>query len=279
MHALSVFSLRNRALTALLTVFLMLGGLYAVSTLKRELIPSISFPVMGVVTSVPGAAAGVVEERVTRPMEGAVLGLRGVDKVTSTSSDSLSTVMVTLAYGEDLSKAQNDAQRAILNLRNLPEGATPQVITGSIADFPIIQMSMAGGADQQDLLAKVRAQVVPAIEGIPGVRSVQVSGVADRVILITVDQAKLAAAKVSPTALMTLLQTNGVAVPAGTVTPLVCRRVVSAAGETLAAASLAWSTVMRTTRSATPLTCTLRTPGMPSIAGTTWARTLAKRSC
>ena len=153
MHALSVFSLRNRALTALLTVFLMLGGLYAVSTLKRELIPSISFPVMGVVTSVPGAAAGVVEERVTRPMEGAVLGLRGVDKVTSTSSDSLSTVMVTLAYGEDLSKAQNDAQRAILNLRALPEGATTQVITGSIADFPIIQMSMAGGSDQQDLLA------------------------------------------------------------------------------------------------------------------------------
>ncbi|MBK8867492.1 MAG: efflux RND transporter permease subunit [Dermatophilaceae bacterium] len=217
MHALSVFSLRNRALTALLTVFLMVGGLYAVSTLKRELIPSISFPVMGVVTSVPGAGAAVVEQRVTRPMEGAVLGLRGVDKVTSTSSDSLSIVMVTLAYGEDLSKAQNDAQRAILNLRNLPEGANPQVITGSIADFPIIQMSMAGGADQQDLLAKVRAQVVPAIEGIAGVRSVQVSGVADQVIVVDLDQAKLADARVSPAALTTLLQTNGIAIPAGTV--------------------------------------------------------------
>jgi HAE1 family hydrophobic/amphiphilic exporter-1 len=214
-NALSRLSLRNRALTALLTVFLMVGGVIAMGSLKQELIPSIQFPIMGIVTPVPGASASVVEARVTRPMEGAVLGLRGVTKVTSTSSDSISTVMVTLAYGEDLGKAQTDAQRAVLNLRDLPEGAQPQVITGSIGDFPIIQMSMSGGADQQQLLATVRAQVVPKIAGIAGVRDVQVSGVADQVVLVDLDGAKLAAAGVSPTAVSDVLKVNGLVIPAG----------------------------------------------------------------
>lgn len=213
MNALSRLSLRNRALTALLTVFLMVGGVIAMGSLKQELIPSIQFPIMGIVTPVPGASASVVEARVTRPMEGAVLGLRGVTKVTSTSSDSISTVMVTLAYGEDLGKAQTDAQRAVLNLRDLPEGAQPQVITGSIGDFPIIQMSMSGGADQQQLLATVRAQVVPKIAGIAGVRDVQVSGVADQVVLVDLDGAKLAAVGVSPTAVSDVLKVNGLVIP------------------------------------------------------------------
>ena len=215
MNALSRLSLRNRALTALLTVFLMVGGVIAMGSLKQELIPSIQFPIMGIVTPVPGASASVVEARVTRPMEGAVLGLRGVTKVTSTSSDSVSTVMVTLAYGEDLGTAQTDAQRAVLNLRGLPDGATPQVITGSIGDFPIIQMSMSGGADQQQLLATVRAQVVPKIAGIAGVRDVQVSGVADQVVVVDLDGAKLAAAGVSPTAVSDVLKVNGLVIPAG----------------------------------------------------------------
>ncbi len=215
MNALSRLSLRNRALTALLTVFLMVGGVIAMGSLKQELIPSIQFPIVGIVTPVPGASASVVEARVTRPMEGAVLGLRGVTKVTSTSSDSVSTVMVTLAYGEDLGTAQTDAQRAVLNLRGLPDGATPQVITGSIGDFPIIQMSMSGGADQQQLLATVRAQVVPKIAGIAGVRDVQVSGVADQVVVVDLDGAKLAAAGVSPTAVSDVLKVNGLVIPAG----------------------------------------------------------------
>ena len=64
---LTRFSLRNRALIALVTVFIMLGGLVALGAMKRELIPSIQIPVAGVVTVVPGAGAGVVEDQVTAP--------------------------------------------------------------------------------------------------------------------------------------------------------------------------------------------------------------------
>lgn len=218
MDALSRLSLRNRALTALLTVFLIVAGGYATGTLKRELIPSIEFPVIAVVTPAPGAGAGAVEERVTKPIERAILGLRGVDRVESSSSANISTVTVTLDYGTDLGQAQTDAQRAVLNIRGLPEDSDPQVFAGSISDFPIIQLSVSGGANEQELLAKVRDQMVPAIEEIDGVREAQVSGAAEQVVRVDVDQAKLAAAGVSPAALVDLLKSNGVLIPAGQLT-------------------------------------------------------------
>ncbi|MDV3297181.1 MAG: efflux RND transporter permease subunit, partial [Brachybacterium paraconglomeratum] len=210
MDALSRLSLRNRALTALLTIFLIVAGAYATGSLKRELIPSIEFPVIAVVTPAPGAGATAVEERVTKPIERAVLSLEGVDTVESSSSANLSTVTVTLDYGTDLGQAQTDALRAVLNIRGLPEDSEPQVFAGSISDFPIIQLSVSGGANEQELLARVRDQMIPAIEELDGVREAQVSGATEQVVRIDVDPAKLAAANITTAALSSLLEDNGV---------------------------------------------------------------------
>ena len=51
---LTRFSLRNRALIALVTVFVMIGGLIALGGMRRELIPPLQIPIAGVVTVVPG---------------------------------------------------------------------------------------------------------------------------------------------------------------------------------------------------------------------------------
>ncbi|HYN29429.1 MAG TPA: efflux RND transporter permease subunit [Dermatophilaceae bacterium] len=215
MHSLSRLSLRNRALTALLTIFLVVAGIWATGSLKRELIPSIEFPVIGVVTPVPGAGASVVEDRVTRPVEQAALGVRGVESVESTSGDSASTVLVTLEYGTDIGAAQADTQRAVLALQDLPEGAEPQVFAGSIDDFPVIQMSVSGGADRQELQARVRDQMVPKIEDIDGVRAAAVTGVPEQLVTVTLDARRLAAAEVTPEDVTALLDDNGVVIPAG----------------------------------------------------------------
>ncbi|GMA41368.1 efflux RND transporter permease subunit [Mobilicoccus caccae] len=119
---LTRFSLRNRALIALVTVFIMIGGVIALGAMKRELIPSIQIPIAGVVTVVPGAGAGVIEDQVSAPIEAAVLGVEGVEKVESTSRSGVSSVTVNLEYGTDLPQAQAKLQRAVLAVRNLPEG-------------------------------------------------------------------------------------------------------------------------------------------------------------
>ena len=79
MHTLAKLSLGNRALIALITVFVMLFGGLTATGLKQELIPSLQIPSAFVMTSYPGASPQVVEEKVTAPIEQAVLGLQGLE--------------------------------------------------------------------------------------------------------------------------------------------------------------------------------------------------------
>ncbi|WP_052466078.1 efflux RND transporter permease subunit [Mobilicoccus massiliensis] len=212
---LTRFSLRNRALIALVTVFVMIGGIIALGGMRRELIPSIQIPIAGVVTVVPGASAGVIEEQVTAPVEAAVLGVDGVEKVESTSSAAMSSVTVNLEYGTDLPQAQAKLQRAVLAVRSLPEGAEPQVITGSIDDFPVMQIAASGGENPDQLAERVRDLVVPELEDVPGVREVQVSGAAEKIVRIDLDEDELDRTGITASTVTSLLQANGIVVPGG----------------------------------------------------------------
>ncbi|GAA1159002.1 efflux RND transporter permease subunit [Ornithinicoccus hortensis] len=217
MSKLTLFSVRNRALIALATIFTVLAGTHAMTSLPRELFPSLEFPILAVATGVQGASAEVMEERVSDPIEVAAQGLDGVVEVQSQSSEGFSAVLVELDYGTDMGATQTDLQRAVLGLQGLPEGADPAIFAGSIDDFPIIQMSATGGTDRDDLVDRLRTVVIPDLEDVDGVREVQLTGVQDKEVRIDLDQAAATEAGVSAAEIGQLLQANGVVVPAGTV--------------------------------------------------------------
>ncbi|MFK5646020.1 efflux RND transporter permease subunit [Ornithinimicrobium sp. LYQ121] len=217
MSRLTLFSVRNRALIALITLFSVLAGLWSTSVLPRELFPSLQFPVLLVTTPVQGSSSSVVEEQVTKPVEVAALGLNDVVEVTSNSSDGFSSVIVELDYGTNMGSAQLDLQRAVLALPTLPEGAEPQIFAGSLDDFPIIQLAASGGSDPEDLVDRLERFVIPEIEDLEGVRAVTLSGVADRVVTVDLDEEEAAAAGATVPTVAQLLQANGVVLPGGQV--------------------------------------------------------------
>ena len=220
MARLTLFSVRNRALIALTTLFAVLAGLWSTVTLPRELFPSLQFPVLAITTAVPGSGSSVVEEQVTEPLEIVAQGLQSVVEVTSTSTDGFSSVVVELDYGTDMGAAQTSLQRAVLSASTgLPDGAEPQIFAGNLDDFPIIQLAASGGpdSDPQDLVDRLERLVVPEIEDIEGVRAVTLSGVSDRIVTIDLDEDEAAEVGADVAAVAQLLQTNGVVVPGGTV--------------------------------------------------------------
>ena len=217
MSRLTVFSVRNRALVALATLFSIVAGLWSAGSLPRELFPSLQFPVLVVATSTPGSSTSVIEEQVTEPVEVAAQGLNNVVEVSSTSTDGFSSVIIELDYGTDMGSAQTDLQRAVLSLPNLPDSANPQIFAGNLDDFPIIQLAASGGDDAQDLVARLERVVIPDIEDIDGVRAVTLSGVADRVVTVDLDEEEAADAGVSLSTVTQVLQANGVVLPGGSV--------------------------------------------------------------
>ncbi|MDG4805938.1 efflux RND transporter permease subunit [Micromonospora sp. WMMD1120] len=219
MSLLARFSLANRGLIALIAVVTTVFGAFAVPSLKQQLLPSLEFPAAFIVAPYPGAGPEIVESQVTEPIENALQGIAGLDQITSTSREGAATVQVTYEFGTDLDDVVNKMQTALSRIdAQLPESVDPQVIAGSTDDLPAVVLAAAGGDDQRALAEKLRATVVPELEGIEGVRTVEVTGNRDDVVVVTPDPAKLAAAKIQPTAIGAALKTNGVAVPAGAVT-------------------------------------------------------------
>ncbi len=136
MHLLSVFSLRNRALIALVTIVVGIFGGVALTSLKQELIPSFSLPQLFVITSYPGASPSVVEKDVSTPIEEAIQTVEGLDSTTATSSANFSSITVSFAYGTNIATAEQKVQLAI-NRIQLPESSDSQVLTFSFSDLPV----------------------------------------------------------------------------------------------------------------------------------------------
>ncbi|MCW2695993.1 MAG: hydrogenase expression protein [Modestobacter sp.] len=219
MSRLAVLSLRNRALVALVTIAVLVFGLVSAGSLKQELIPSLQIPAAAVVATQPGASPDVVERQVVAPLEQAISSVEGVLATTSTASTGLATVAVELEYGSDLDRATSALQTAVSRVQaQLPAEVEPQVFAGSLADFPVVQLAVAGPGSAAELADRIDSAVVPLFEGIDGVRDVSVSGASEPRVQITLDAAALGAAGVPPTSVTTVLQDNGVVVPAGTLT-------------------------------------------------------------
>ncbi|WP_210507753.1 efflux RND transporter permease subunit [Naasia sp. SYSU D00057] len=219
MHLLAIASLKNRALIALVTIVAAVFGGLALGSLKQELIPSVSFPQLAVLTTYQGASPEVVDQSVSVPIEQAIQGVAGLETTSTTSSAGRSVVSASFAYGTDLPSTENKISQAVNRIRSaLPEGVDPQVLSGSIDDFPVIQIAVTGGEDERALANDVRRLVTPALEDLDGVRAADVSGVPGQRVVVTPDPAALAARGIPGTAIRDAVQSSGVLVPAGTLT-------------------------------------------------------------
>lgn len=219
MHLLAVLSMKNRALIALVTVVIAVFGGVALTGLKQELAPSISFPQLAVVTSYPGAAPEVVNDDVSTPIETAIQGVPGLETTSATSSTNSSLISASFTYGTDLATAEQKILQAINRIRTaLPDGVDPQVVTGSFDDLPVLQLAVSSDGDADALAERLRTSVIPDLEKVDGVREVALVGESAQRVTITPDDAALAAAGVSVSDIRTALQQNGVLVAGGQIT-------------------------------------------------------------
>ncbi|MGN6404591.1 efflux RND transporter permease subunit [Sinomonas sp.] len=219
MFRLATLSMGNKALIALVTIFAAVFGVITAGSLKQELIPSIEFPQLTVVTSMPGASPDVVDKQVGQPLEKALQAVEGLESSASTSRTGVSTIRLSFAYGTNLDRARNQIDRAISNTKSqLPNDVSPNTLAGSISDFPIVFIAASSDRGLSDLENQLVQQVVPKLSKIDGVRSVDITGGASRHIQIQPDPAALAARGVDVGAIRTALSNTGSLVPVGTVT-------------------------------------------------------------
>ncbi len=219
MHLLSVFSLRNRALIALVTIVVALFGGIALTTLKQELIPSLSLPQVFVVSTYPGASPAVVDNDVSAPIESAIQNVAGLESTTATSNANFSTITASFAYGTNIATAEQKIQSAINRIENrLPDSVDTQVLTFSFSDLPIMQLAVTSDLDPVELAARLTNSTIVDLKQIDGVSDASLLGATTQRVTITPDPAELFARGLNNLAITDALDANGVLLPAGQIT-------------------------------------------------------------
>jgi HAE1 family hydrophobic/amphiphilic exporter-1 len=141
-----------------------------------------------------------VNDDVSVPIETAIQGVAGIETTTATSSTNLSIISATFTYGTNLATAEQKINQAINRIKStLPEDLDPQVLSGGVDDFPVVQIAVTpkdGDTDTKALAALLRGNTLPDIKDISGVRDAQLVGDIGQRVTITPDPALLAAAGV-----------------------------------------------------------------------------------
>ena len=218
MSRLSEFAVAKRSVTLLLAGALFIAGILAWGNLQQELLPDIELPVITVIAPLPGAGAADVAEQVTKPIERAISGVPRLEALQSTSANSISLVIAQFSFGTDVKETQALIEQSI-QAANLPASVDPTVAALNINASPVIIASVAATTpDGLSEAARItQTEIQPALLGIEGVASVDVSGGAEQQVAITLDPAKLAEANVSQAQVVGVLTANNITIPSGQV--------------------------------------------------------------
>jgi HAE1 family hydrophobic/amphiphilic exporter-1 len=233
---LTKMSLRNRSIVGLAVVVVILAGGYAITSLKQELMPDLTFPYLTVFTVDYGSSPKDIERNITTPIEQAIKTQSGVKEFDSFSNDGMSIITVEYEFGTDIKAKETEVQQAVSGVQQmLPATAqAPQVAALNFNSMPVVQLAVSSALPAEELADLLGTRVVPRLQGIDGVQAVTLSGVQQMQLYIQLKPEEVLARGVSPAQIMAAVTQANVTTGAGSVTSgsLVYPITVSATAET-----------------------------------------------
>ena len=178
LNAIIRLSLSHRALVLVGAVLLMAYGVYTAATLPTDVLPNLNRPVVVVFAEAPGLAPEEVETQVAFPIETAVNGSPGVDRVRSVSGLGLAIVYVEFDWKEDVRVARQTVQERLAQAsEKLPPDVVPVMgpISSIMGEIMLIGMQ-SKALPPMETRSLADWVVRPALLSIPGVAQVTVMG-------------------------------------------------------------------------------------------------------
>ncbi len=196
---LTTAAIKNKNTIILLTLVLAVFGITTYINMPKESFPDIKIPKIFVKTVYPGNPPVDMENLITRPLEKELHTIKGVKKLTSTSSQDNSDIVVEFKSDYDIKQALQDVKDAIDRAKSdLPDDLKmdPMAKELDASEFPILSINMYGDFSMEEL-RKISDDLKNDLEAIPEISKVNIKGLNDRQININVDKEKLLANNIS----------------------------------------------------------------------------------
>jgi multidrug efflux pump len=211
-------SVRRPVFASVLALLLICFGVMAFFQLSTREYPDIAPPQVSVSTIYEGAAADVIEKRITQPLEDEIGGIEGIRTLRSSSMDGRSAITIEFELGRDLDSAANDVRdRVSRAARRLPQEAErPQVTKADAEATALIYISVeAEGMSSMEITDYAERYLVDRLAVLPGVASVNIYGGGERSMRIWIDRDKLSARQLAVSDVINALQQENLELPAG----------------------------------------------------------------
>ncbi len=217
------FCTRRRVTVGMTTLTLILFGFIALSGLKVNLLPDLSYPTLTVRTELEGAAPAEVENLISQPVEEALGVVKNVRKIHSVSRTGQADVMMEFAWGTNMELASVDV-RDKLDVLVLPlEAKKPILLRFNPSTDPIMRLGLTGPgtgdsfneAELKQLRRYADDELKKRLEPVAGVAAVKVGGGLEDEIEVALDQQKLAQIGLTVAAVSDRLGKENVNVSAG----------------------------------------------------------------
>ncbi len=217
---LSDTSVTRPVFAAVLALLLIAFGLVAYDRLPLREYPDIDPPIVSVEVTYPGAAANVVESRITELIEQRIAGIEGIKYITSSSSDGRSEVTIEFNVNRDIDAAANDVRDRVSGiLDDLPlEADAPEIQKVDSNQDVIMWLNLVSTElSVPELTDYAERYLVDRFSIVDGVARVRVGGAQSYAIRIWLDRQALAARGLTTNDVEEALRAENVELPAGSI--------------------------------------------------------------
>ena len=188
------FSVKKPFTVFVAVVAILVLGVVSYTKMTPDLMPNMDLPYVMVVTTYPGATPEKVESTVTKPLEQSFATLDKIKSINSTSNENYS--LITLEFSEDVN--MDTISVDILQNVDLISGSwddmvgTPYILKINPSMLPVAVTAVGmEGMDTAELSTFIDEEILPKLEGIEGVASVDASGLVDTQINVVINQDKI----------------------------------------------------------------------------------------
>ena len=213
------FAVKNYPFTLIVFLLISVIGAFTVINMPRAEDPELNAPIFPVTIIYPGTSPVDIEELVIKPMEKALYGLENIRRLKSIIGDGYAVIRVEFKYGVDVNEKYQELVRELASLKGkLPSDMDlPTVEKVSPSNVNVIQTALISETATWKQLKIEADKLAEALEKIPALKNIEIAGLPEEQIQISLDFERMARLGVSQQAVINNLQSELANIPSGSI--------------------------------------------------------------